>query len=110
MAKNAIGLAIATEEYGRKFFANGATPSGILEYPGTVKDPEKVRESWNAGFAGSGNAQKVAVLEEGMKYTPISISPEQAQFLETRKFQIDEIARIFPNSSAYDRRPGEVEL
>lgn len=95
MAKNAIGLAIATEEYGSKFFANGATPSGILEYPGTVKDPERVRESWNAGFAGSSNAQKVAVLEEGMKYTPISISPEQAQFLETRKFQIDEIARIF---------------
>ena len=95
MAKNAIGLAIATEEYGSKFFANGATPSGILEYPGTVKDPEKVRESWNKGFGGSSNAQKVAVLEEGMKYTPISISPEQAQFLETRKFQINEIARIF---------------
>ena len=95
MAKNAIGLAISAEEYGSKFFANGATPSGILEYPGTVKDPEKVRESWNAGFGGSGNAHKVAVLEEGMKYTPISISPNEAQFLETRKFQIDEIARIF---------------
>ena len=95
MAKNAIGLAIATEEYGSKFFANGATPSGILEYPGTVKDPDKVRDSWNRGFSGSSNAQKVAVLEEGMKYTPISISPEQAQFLETRKFQINEIARIF---------------
>ena len=95
MAKNAIGLAIATEEYGSKFFANGATPSGILEYPGTVKDPEKVRDSWTRGFSGRGNAHKVAVLEEGMKYTPISISPEQAQFLETRKFQINEIARIF---------------
>lgn len=95
MAKNAIGLAIATEEYGSKFFANGATPSGILEYPGTVKDPDKVRESWSRGFSGSGNAHKVAVLEEGMKYTPISISPEQAQFLETRKFQINETARIF---------------
>ena len=95
MAKNAIGLAIATEEYGSKFFANGATPSGILEYPGTVKDPEKVRDSWTRGFSGSGNAHKVAVLEEGMKYTPISIAPEQAQFLETRKFQLDEIARIF---------------
>lgn len=95
MAKNAIGLSIATEEYGSKFFANGATPSGILEYPGTVKDPERVRESWNAGFGGSANAHKVAVLEEGMKYTPISISPNEAQFLETRKFQIDEIARIF---------------
>ena len=95
MAKNAIGLAIATEEYGSKFFANGATPGAVLEHPGLIKDPEKVRESWNAAFRGSGNANKVAVLEEGMKYTPISIAPEQAQFLETRKFQIDEIARIF---------------
>ena len=95
MAKNAIGLAIAAEEYGSKFYANGATPSGILEYPGTVKEPDKVRESWNAGFGGSSNAHKIAVLEEGMKYTPIPISPNEAQFLETRKFQINEIARIF---------------
>ena len=95
MAKNAIGLAIAAEEYGSKFYANGATPSGILEYPGTVKEPDKVRESWNSGFGGSSNAHKIAVLEEGMKYTPISISPNEAQFLETRKFQINEIARIF---------------
>ena len=95
MAKNAIGLAIATEEYGAKFFANGATPGGLLEYPGTVKDPDRVRESWNKGFSGSENAGKVAILEEGMKYTPISIAPDQAQFLETRKFQINEIARIF---------------
>ena len=95
MAKNAIGLAIATEEYGSKFFANGAAPSGVLEHPGILKDPSKVRDSWNAAFGGSSNAHKIAVLEEGLKYTPISISPEQAQFLETRKFQIDEIARIF---------------
>ena len=95
MAKNAIGLAIATEEFGAKFFANGAAPSGVLEHPGTLKNPDKVRESWNATFGGSHNANKVAVLEEGMKYSPISISPEQAQFLETRKFQINEIARIF---------------
>ena len=94
MAKNAIGLAIATEEYGSKFFANGATPSGILEFPGTVKEPERVRESWNKGFGGT-NTHKVAILEEGVKYSPISISPNEAQFLETRKFQIDEIARIF---------------
>lgn len=95
MAKNAIGLAIATEEYGSKFFANGAAPSGVLEHPGTIKDPSRVRESWQQTFGGSRNSNKIAVLEEGMKYTPISISPEQAQFLETRKFQIDEIARIF---------------
>lgn len=95
MAKNSIGMSIACEEYGAKFFANGATPGGILEHPGVVKDPEKVRDSWMSAFGGSANSNKVAVLEEGMKYTPISISPEEAQFLETRKFQIDEIARIF---------------
>ena len=67
----------------------------MLEHPGTIKDPSRVRESWTQSFGGSTNAHKVAVLEEGMKYTPISISPEQAQFLETRKFQINEIARIF---------------
>ena len=95
MAKNAIGLAIAAEEYGSKFYANGAAPSGVLEHPGTLKDPAKVRDSWNAAFGGSSNSHKVAVLEEGLKYTPISISPNEAQFLETRKFQINEIARIF---------------
>ncbi len=89
-AKNAIGLAIATEEYGSKFFANGAAPSGVLEHPVTIKDPSRVRESWQATFGGSSNANKIAILEEGMKYTPISIGPEQAQFLETRKLQIDE--------------------
>ena len=95
MAKNAIGLAIAAEEYGSKFYANGAAPSGVLEHPNVLKDPAKVRDSWNAAFGGSSNAHRVAVLEEGMKYTPISISPNEAQFLETRKFQINEIARIF---------------
>ncbi|MFP3153348.1 phage portal protein [Lachnospiraceae bacterium ZAX-1] len=95
MAKNAIGLAIATEEYGAKFFANGAAPGGVLEHPGTIKDPSKVREAWQSQFGGSANSNRIAVLEEGMKYTPISVSPEQAQFLETRKFQINEIARIF---------------
>ena len=95
MAKNAIGMAIACEEFGSKFFANGASPSGVLEHPGILKDPARVRESWNAAYGGSANSHKVAVLEEGMKYTPISISPNEAQFLETRKFQINEIARIF---------------
>ena len=95
MARNAIGLAQATEDYGASFFANGAAPGGVLEHPGTIKDPSRVRESWQQTFGGAKNGNKVAVLEEGMKYTPISVSPEQAQFLETRKFQLNEIARIF---------------
>lgn len=95
MAKNAIGMAIATEEYGAKFFSNGANPGGVLEHPGVVKDPARIRESWNSVYQGTGNAHKVAVLEEGMKFQSIGIPPEQAQFLETRKFQINEIARIY---------------
>lgn len=95
MAKNAIGMAIATEEYGAKFFSNGANPGGVLEHPGVVKDPARIRESWNSVYQGSSNAHRVAVLEEGMKFQSIGIPPEQAQFLETRKFQINEIARIY---------------
>ena len=73
MAKNAIGMALATEEYGAKFFANGASPSGVLEHPSTIKDPDKLRESWNSLFKGSSNSHKIAVLEEGLKYQPIGI-------------------------------------
>ncbi len=95
MAKNAVGMAIATEEYGAKFFANGANPGGVLEHPGVVKDPARVRESWNSVYQGSTNAHRVAVLEEGMKFQSIGIPPDQAQFLQTRKFQLNEIARMF---------------
>jgi HK97 family phage portal protein len=95
MAKNAVGMALATEEYGAKFFANGANPGGVLEHPGVIKDIQRVKDSWNSAYQGSGNAHRVAVLEEGMKFQAIGIPPEQAQFLETRKFQINEIARIF---------------
>ena len=94
MAKNSIGMALATEEYGASFFANGANPGGVLEHPGVLKDRDKLRESWQSQFSGA-NSHKLAVLEEGLKFHQISIPPEQAQFLETRKFQLNEIARIF---------------
>ena len=95
LEKNAIGLAIASEEYGSKFFGNGARPSGILTHPNTVKNPKALRESWNAAYGGSANAGRVCVLEEGMRFEPIAIPNNEAQFLETRKFQVDEICRIF---------------
>ena len=95
MAKNAVGMTLACEEYGASFFANGANPGGVLEHPGVLKDPSKVRESWNSVYKGVNNAHKIAVLEEGMKYQQIGIPPEEAQFLETRKFQINEIARLY---------------
>lgn len=95
MAKNAVGMTLACEEYGASFFANGANPGGVLEHPGVLKDPSKVRESWNSVYRGVSNAHKIAVLEEGMKYQQIGIPPEEAQFLETRKFQVNEIARLY---------------
>ena len=95
MARNAVGMTMACEEYGASFFANGANPGGVLEHPGILKDPSKVRNSWNSVYRGSNNAHKIAVLEEGMKYQQIGIPPEEAQFLETRNFQINEIARLY---------------
>lgn len=94
-AREAMGLALATEEFGARFFGNGARPGGVLEHPGVLKDPEKLRESWNKVYQGTANSHKVAVLEEGMKYHEIGMSPEDSQFLQTRSFQIAEICRIF---------------
>lgn len=94
MARNAIGVAMATEEFGAKFFENGARPSGVLKVPTVLKDPQKLSESWQSAYGGK-NAGKVAVLEEGVEFQQLSINQSDAQFLETRKFQIAEIARIF---------------
>ena len=95
MEKNAIGLGISAEEYGNKFFSNGARPSGMLTHPNTVKDPAALRASWNAAYGGTSNASRVAVLEEGMTFTPLSMPNNEAQFLETRRFQVEEICRIY---------------
>lgn len=94
MAKNALGISLACEEYGATFFANGASPSGVLEHPSTIKNPEKLRKMWHETYGGT-NSHKTAVLEEGMHYKQISVPNNEAQFLETRKFQIEEIARLY---------------
>jgi len=95
MAANAIGSALAADRSAGRYYANAAMPSGVVEYPGTIKDPVTFRERWQKTFAGAINSGKTPILEEGMTYKPISISPQQAQFLETRKFSINEIARIY---------------
>ena len=95
LAKNAVGMAIATEEYGAGFFANNANPGGILEHPGTLNNQDKIRQSWETLYKGSSKSHRLAVLEEGMTFKQVSIPPEQAQFLQTRKYQLNEIARIF---------------
>lgn len=97
LAMQAVGLTMAAERYGAAFFGNGARPSGVLEHPGRLspKGREALRSDWTEMHSGLTNAQRVAILEEGMKYAAIGIPPEEAQFLETRKFQISEVARMF---------------
>ena len=95
MMKNSLGTTIAVEKYGSAFFKNGAQPSGVLEHPGVLKNPERIRENWSQVYGGPGNAHKVAVLEEGMQYKAISLPPEDSQFLSTRQFGVEEICRIF---------------
>ena len=97
VARNVIGATMAADEYGARFFQNDARPGGVLEHPGTLSDKayDRIKASWEERHAGSGNAHKVAILEEGMKFEPIGIPPEDAQFLETRKFNVNEIARIY---------------
>lgn len=86
LAKNAIGMAIVIEDYGASFFANNANPGGILEHPGTLKNPEQIRAAWESLYKGSRHSHRIAVLEEGLKFHMVSVPPDQAQFLETRKF------------------------
>ena len=95
MMKNALGAELAVEKYGSAFFKNGAQPSGVLEHPGVLKNPEKIRQNWSAVYGGADNAHKVAVLEENMHYKPISLPPEDSQFLSAREFGVEEICRIY---------------
>jgi HK97 family phage portal protein len=96
-AREAIGLSLATEKYGAKFFGNGAKPGGVLEHPMTMSQEamERLRNSWNDMHSGLERSHRIAILEEGMTYKQIGLPPEDSQFLETRRFQIEEIARIF---------------
>ncbi len=95
--RQAIGLGLATEEFGGRFFGNGAVPSGLLMHPNELSTDAqaRLREAWAETQAGLSNAQRVAILEEGMKYEKIGVDPEDAQFLATRTFQVEEVSRIF---------------
>lgn len=97
LAREAIGLGLAAERYGGSVFGNGVVPGGVLEHPGQLSDEayRRLQESWSGRHQGLANAQRLAILEEGMKYDKVGIPPEDAQFLETRRFQRSEIAGIF---------------
>lgn len=95
--RQSLGLSIAAENMGASLFGNGARLSGLLTTKATLtKDQQKgLLDSWKQAYTGAGNAQKVAVLSGDLAFTPLSINPDDAQFLETRKFQIAEVCRWF---------------
>lgn len=97
LARESVGLGLATQEFGARWFGNGARPSVVLEHPGVLGDEayERLRNNWLEKHQGLENSHRVAILEEGMKVETIGIPPEDSQFLETRKFQRTEIASIF---------------
>lgn len=107
IARQDIGLTIAAEKYGRSFFGNGARPGGMLKHPGRLSKEaaERLREDWNKRHQGGANSHRVAILEEGMDYGVIGVSPEEAQFLQTREFQVGQVARWFniPASKLRDK-------
>lgn len=96
-ARETIGLALATEEHGSRLFSNGARPSGVVTVEKRMSDPafERFKKEWNRMYMGLANSGKVPVLEEGAKFSPISLTNEDAQFLATREFEIEEVARWF---------------
>lgn len=98
LARQSLGLTAAAERYGAAFFGNSSIPKGILEHPGVLGEEgqKNLRKSWEENHGGGpGKANRIGILEEGMKFHSISIPPEDAQFLETREFQIPEVCRWF---------------
>jgi len=96
-ARQAIGLSLSLEEYAARLFANDARPSVVLSHPKTLTEDaaRRLRSSWIESFGGTENSHGVAVAEEGMTVNTIGIPPEDSQFLQSRKFQKEEIASIY---------------
>jgi len=103
MAREAVAIGLAAQEYGARFYSNGANAGGVITAPGRLNTEvvKRLRESWNRAQSGLGSSHSTAILEEGMKYEKIGLDPEAAQFLQSRKFQVNEIARIFRIPPSY---------
>lgn len=96
-AAEAMGLSLATQQHGAVLFRQGTQASGVLKHPGSLSQPaqDRIRDNWQSRYGGVENAAKVLVLEEGMAFEKLSMTSDEAQFLETRKFQVEEICRFF---------------
>jgi HK97 family phage portal protein len=96
-ARDAMGLSISLEKHGSGTFKNGVRPSGVLEVPVKLADDayQRLKDSFNQEYGGSDNAGKTALLEQGTTFKPVSMTNEDSQFVDSRKFQIAEVARTF---------------
>ncbi len=97
IGRNAIALALAAQEYGARLFKNDTKPGGVLEHPGKLSTPayDRIKASIEQEHQGLTNAHRMMILEEGMTWNQVGINPDDAQFLESRKFSVTEIARLF---------------
>jgi HK97 family phage portal protein len=96
-ARDSIGMALATEEYGGRLFSQGTRLSGVLQTEQKLDKPvqQRLKASWESTYSGLKNAHRVAVLEQGLKWQQLGMTNEDAQFLDTRSFQVVDIARWF---------------
>ena len=92
-ARESLGIGLATEEYAGRVFSNDGRPRGVLEHPGKLSQDAatRLKESWQESYAGLGNAHKVAVLQEGLKFNAISVSPDDAQMLASREWTAEQV-------------------
>lgn len=95
MARKSIGLSMAMETFGARFFGHGTNPSMVVSHPGHMKDPSVLKDALTQVHSGLGNTHRLMLLEEGMKVEKYGIPPDDCQFLESRQFQIPEVARWF---------------
>ncbi|WP_188855320.1 phage portal protein [Aureimonas glaciei] len=96
-AREAIASALAMEEHCARLFGNGARPSGVIEFPGNLSEDglKRMKAGWEAVHGGAHKSGKTATLWDGAKFQPLTFSSVDAQFMELRRFAIDEIARVF---------------
>ncbi len=104
-ARGVVALAQAENEHGRNTFTNGAKLLGVLKFPGKLTPDQRVNigHSWASQYGGAGNAGKTPILEEGVDYTPLSMTLEDAEWIEARQFSVEEVCRLF-------RVPGRLRI
>jgi HK97 family phage portal protein len=109
-SREVVELAIAEREHGTATFRNGTKATGILKFPGKLNAQQRtdIAQSWSSQYAGASNHGKTPILEEGVDYTPVSMTLEDAEWIAARQFSVEEVCRLFrvPPTVVGDLRHG----